>query len=98
MSNGVLFAPNASVKIDATTSSSNSAIGGGKSIRVQNVGNVPVYIKFGNDSSLTATASDIPIMNGSGPEMFRRPQGATHVAAITASGAASVIFTTGEGE
>lgn len=94
---GVLFCPNKSVAIDATTASGSTQIGGGKNVRIQNTGTVPVYIKFGG-ADVAATITDMPIMDNTTPELIRRPQGATHVAAITAAGTATIIFTSGEGE
>lgn len=94
---GSLFCPNRNVAVSASTTSTNSAIGGGRTVRIQNTGVVPVHIKFGK-SDVTATVSDMPIMDGTAPEMMSLPQGTTHVAAITSSGTATIIFTTGEGE
>lgn len=92
-----LFQPNNSVKIDATVTSSSAGIGGGSGVRIQNTGNVTVYLKFGK-SDVVATASDMPVVTGAGPEMIGKPQGSTHVAAITSTGSASITLTFGEGE
>lgn len=92
-----LFTPSLAntANISATTSSARVAIpAGGQSVRVHNAASVAVFIQFG-DSSVTATTSHMPIPAG-GVETFNEG-GATHVAAITASGSGTIYFTSGSG-
>lgn len=64
-------------------------------VRVYNAGTVPVFIVFGREDAV-ATTGATPVAPGS-TAIFTVPEGATHVAAITASGTATVYFTAGEG-
>ena len=92
MSAPLAFTPGSTVNIAATTSSNSATLAAGMVVRVYNAGTVPVFIKFG----ATATTSDTPIPPGI-VEVFTDPSGATTVAAITASGTATVYFTSGQG-
>lgn len=96
------------VKIAATVSSGRHILGGQPDtsdnqrfqVRVTNDGTTVAYIKFG-DSTVAATAADIPLMPGS-TSVFSLsvPYGVTtglYAAAIMASGTANVCFTTGVG-
>lgn len=90
----------ATVNLAATSSTGNVAltgVGNGGTVRVLNNGSEAVFINFGTSSAVTATlAAGIPIPPGI-PEAFCVPAGITHVAGITASGAATIYFTTGQG-
>lgn len=63
-------------------------------VRVANTGTVPVFIRFGG-SAVVATTGNMPVLPGT-VEVFTK--GAyDRVAAITASGTATIYFTAGEG-
>lgn len=63
-------------------------------VRVLNAGPNLAYIRFG-DSTVTATNARMPIPSGS-TELFTKAT-ASHVAAITDTGTATLYFTNGEG-
>lgn len=97
--------PAATVNIAATTSSSRVQVltsgviqstNGTHVVRVYNTGSVPVFIEFGNSTVTASTTADAPIAPGS-VEPFHVYPYETHVAAITASGSATVYFSPGEG-
>ncbi len=54
------------------------------------------FIKFGKDSSVTAATTDMPILPGT-VEVFTRPPDSNYMAAITASGTATLYVTVGAG-
>lgn len=100
------FAPitGATISVAATTSSGSAAFGaelpqGEFDVLVTNGGTVLAFVDFGNGAP-TASAADTPIPGG-GSRVLRmtNPQKApiTHVAAITATGTATVYFTPGHG-
>lgn len=95
------FIPNpaGTVTVAATTTSGSTAValvGVGSDLLVYNAGSSEVFFEQGTSSVTAATATGL----GVGPGAYLcigRLGGATHVAAITASGTASVRVTTGEG-
>lgn len=97
--------PAGTVNLSATTSSSRVQVltntiiqntNGTHIIRVYNAGSVAVFIEFGNSTVTASTTADTPIAPGS-VESFHVFPYETHVAAITASGSATVYFSPGEG-
>lgn len=101
-----LFEPvTATAGISATTSSARVAIGSfnepeSEYPRVVEIAtrtsDADVFIKFGA-SDVAATVAGGPIVHGGTVRGFRVPAGATHVAAITASGTATVNVILGKG-
>jgi hypothetical protein len=86
--------------IAATTTSGSDALvlpqpADVRQVRVYNAGAATVFIRFG-ETAPTALVTDLPIPAGA-VEMFTIGAKIAHVAAITAAGAATVYFTTGEG-
>lgn len=92
------FSPcGATVSLSATTSSSNANITAGNSaLRVVNSGTGVAFIRWGVGTQ-TAVVTDLPILPSS-MEVFGIPIGANNVAAITATGTATVYATPGEGQ
>jgi hypothetical protein len=91
------FMPNgsATATISATTVTARAAVDQhSNSARVVNAGTATAFLKFG-DSTVEATTTDMPILSGA-TETFTKGA-ATHIAAITASGTATVYLTSGEG-
>jgi hypothetical protein len=92
----------------ATTSVSSRVLLGGQpsapgqrfQVRIYNAGPDTAFIRFG-DSTVTATSADVPIPSGAIEVMsFTVPEQdvtGAYMAAITASGTATVYFTTGVG-
>lgn len=92
----------ATVSVSATGSTGNVAITaaalgqGGTEVRVYNAGSATVFIAFGASSSVQAAVTDMPVPPGA-IEVFNVGPAITHMAAITASGTATVYATPGRG-
>ncbi len=80
------------VSISATTSSARSAYSNGSyaEVLIYNTGTVPVFVQSG-DSTVAATTSSTVVPAGTNAIYLRNPND-THLAAITASGTATVYF------
>ena len=92
--------PGATVKLSAATGSSRvqfqtSDMGKPGSVRVHNAGPVTVFVELGGAAAVAALATGMPIPAGA-VETFGA-QGGTHLAGITATGAADLYVTPGEG-
>lgn len=94
------------VNISATTSTANVALGTAdmnsarwRTVRVVNPSSSIIFIDFGVDNTITASATNcMPIAPGA-TEVFRISYNVTHVAAITGTGSANqpIYFTNGAG-
>lgn len=92
-----VFTPGTTSNMTASSVSANVAISANApSLVISNEGAVTVYVKFGADSTVVATTSDLPILAGS-VQVFGKG-GASYVAAVTASSTAKVYFTPGYGQ
>lgn len=86
----------ATVSISATTTSANSAIAGdAQVVQVTNPGTTVAFVAFG-PTGVVATAADIPI--GAGQTLYLHKSGAAFVAALMASGTATIYVCPGEAE
>ena len=88
-----------SASISATTSSARVALNTSyvtMQVRIYNAGTATAFVTFG-DSSVTALATDMPVPSGMVEVVTVEVGGVPYAAAITASGTATVYFTTGEG-
>jgi hypothetical protein len=95
--NALPFTPGATVSVAATTSTGNVALtGNGEQLEVQNTGAVTVFVNLGT-SAVTAAVTDYPVLAGQSKLITRNPDGHTYLAAITASGTATVYVTIGRG-
>lgn len=91
-----ITATNVTGNVQLTDASGGVAGYAGKVARVVNAGTLPVFIKFGGSTVTAAAATDMPIMPGA-TELFQL--GAeTYMAAITATGSATVYVTSGQGQ
>lgn len=81
--------------MSVTTTSSVLALNAGSAVRICNIGPDPVRIRFSVAAGVAVT-SDMALLVG-GTEVFTRPDGQTHIAAITSTGTATLSVTTGEG-
>lgn len=88
------FVPSTTTSVSATTSSARALVGAGPSVRLYNAGSATVFVAFGTDS-VTATTSDMPVPAGT-IEVLERGAN-THLAALTASGTATLYVTAGLG-
>jgi hypothetical protein len=99
MSSLPAFTPiGATASLAVTAVSGNVALNrlGANQVLVLNLGDAEAFIDFGDDTK-TATTTDTPVPAG-GWIMLSIPPAATHAAAITASGTATLRFTPGDGE
>ena len=90
------FRGGATVNLAATTASSRvqvSSTTGLGEVRIYNSGTVPVFIKEG-DVTVNAAVTDLPLAPGAIEVLSFAGQ---YIAGITASGTATVYFTTGDG-
>jgi hypothetical protein len=104
-----VFQPAATASLAVTTVSAAVAIPGPpaapglraeRTLRLFNDGAAVVFVSFGGSgvtASATGAGMGVPLAPGS-VECFRPPQTATHVAGVTAAGAANLYVTPGEGE
>ena len=96
------FSPNSTVSLAVTTATGSVAFGKGitnpPSVRVYNAGVVTVFINAGG-AAVTAAVTDLPIAPGTVEtlNLSGKTSPSTHVAAITASGTATIYFTPGDG-
>jgi hypothetical protein len=92
------FIPTGTVNIAATVASATVALSPNplnrKDVMVHNSGTTLCFIKFGGPT-ITAAITDTPIPAGSFPILHANNE--THVAVIMLSGAATVYFTSGNG-
>lgn len=91
--------PSKTVSLAVTNASGNVQVQpsgvNARHVRVYNSGLVDVFIKEGPDNTVTASAAtDYPIAAGTVEVISSR---SAYIAAITASGTATVYFTPGEG-
>lgn len=99
MANGSIapFRPTGTASLSATTSSAAVALaGGGDSVVVTNTTASLAYIRFGSDSSVSASAADMPIM-ASSRIMLGVNSLVRYAAAVLASGTGTILFTRGDG-
>lgn len=93
------FAPfllnGSTVTVSATSTSSNTTFTGGPTVIVTNSGSVETYVAFGLTSSVVATTASIPV--GPGQTLTLSSGNAQYIAAITATGTATIIATPGVG-
>lgn len=91
------FRPTGTVSLAAgTTSISAALMGGGDSVVVTNATGSLAFVRFGADATVTASASDMPVLAGSRIMVAVNPL-ITHAAATLASGGGLVLLTRGDG-
>lgn len=91
--------PAGTVNLAVTNSTGAVALTGNATVyRLFNAGTATVFVEFGASTVTAATATGMPIASGA-VEWLRPPtaQVAPYVAAITASGTATLYATAGEG-
>jgi len=91
------FSATGSVTLSATTSpSSGRLIGGGDTVVVTNSANALIFVRFGADSSVSASTSDMPILPASQSILSVNPL-IQYVSVVSSGGSGNVIFTRGDG-
>lgn len=89
------FAPTGNASLSVTTSSGRVALpNSDDTVVLQNLGSVALYLNFGS-SGVTAATTDTPLQPGMVATF--NAGAATHVAAITSTGTATLAVTTGTG-
>lgn len=87
------FMAGTTATLAAGTSSASVAVDpGAATVRLHNAGPATVFVRWGGAASL----ADLPLPPGI-VEVLSRPPGATALAGVTASGAATLYVTSGEG-
>lgn len=91
--------PSKTVSLTASSSSGNVLVQpagvNSRHVRIVNAGSVTVFIREGQDNTLTASPTvDFPLLAGAVEVISSR---SAYFAAVTASGTATVYFTPGEG-
>ena len=87
------FSPGTTTTISVTSSSGTGTLSGtGTVVELQNDGAVTVFVALGS----VATTADYPVLPGMSKLISRNPN-ATTLAAITASGTATLYATVGDG-
>ena len=91
------FRPAGTVSLAAGTSSASVALaGGGESVVVTNTAAALVFVRFGADLTVAASAADMPVLPGARVMLAANPL-ITYAAAVLASGTGAVLFTRGDG-
>ncbi len=91
------FRPTGTVGVSSGSVSANAAlVGGGDSVVVTNTTGALVYIRFGSDPTVTASAADMPVL-ASSKLILSVNSLISYAAAISPSGAGAVLFSRGDG-
>ena len=91
------FRPVGTTSISATGSSSNVLLAaGGDTVVVTNASASLAYVRFGADSTVAASTSDMPVLPNS-VVILSVNSLITHAAAITPSGSGTILFSRGDG-
>lgn len=69
---------------------------GTQSVRIVNVGAQTIFLNFGKDATVTASATTGMPMLGGTVETFLLPNDITHIAAVAAATGSTMYVTTGE--
>ena len=99
MSNGSvsLFRPSGTAGVSVGSTSSNATLtGGGDTVVVTNTTAALAYVRFGSDSNVIASASDMPILPAS-KLILAVNSLITHAAAVSPAGSGTILFSRGDG-
>lgn len=91
------FRPTGTVSLSASTNSASVQLGGGgETVVVTNLAASLAYVRFGGDSSVSATTADMPVLPNS-RAMLSVNSLIGYAAAILITGTGSVLFSRGDG-
>jgi hypothetical protein len=91
------FRPTGTISISVGSVSANAPLsGGGDTVVVTNTTSALAYIRFGSDSTVTASTADMPILAGNRLILSVNSL-ISYAAAISPSGSGSVLFSRGDG-
>jgi hypothetical protein len=91
------FRPTGTISVSVGSVSSNAAMsGGGDSVVVTNTTNALAYIRFGSDSTVTASTADMPIL-ANNRLILSVNSLISYAAALSPTGSGNVLFSRGDG-
>src|SRR5271165_3031000 len=91
------FRPTGTVSVSAGNVSSNTPLsGGGDSVVVTNATTALGYVRFGSDTTVTASTADMPVLAGNRIILSINSL-ISYAAAILPSGSGSILFSRGDG-
>jgi hypothetical protein len=91
------FRPTGTISVSVGSVSANAPLsGGGDSIVVTNTSSALAYVRFGSDSTVTASTADMPILAGSRLILSINSL-ISYAAAISPSGSGIILFSRGDG-
>ncbi len=91
------FRPTGTVSVSAGNSSANVALtGGGDSVVVTNASTSLVFVRFGSDSTVTASTADMPVLANS-RVLLSVNSLIAYASAVAPSGSGLVMFSRGDG-
>lgn len=91
------FRPTGTVSVSVGSASTNTPLsGGGDLVVVTNTTNSLAYIRFGSDSTVTATTADMPILPGS-QIILSVNSLISYAAAMSPSGSGVILLSRGDG-
>jgi hypothetical protein len=99
MANGSItpFRPTGTASLSASTASASVLlVGGGDSVVVTNTSASLAYVRFGADSSVTASNADMPVM-ANARVMLAINSLVRYAATVLSAGSGTVLFTRGDG-
>jgi hypothetical protein len=91
------FRPTGTVSVSAGNVSSNTPLsGGGDSVVVTNATTALAYVRFGSDTTVNASTTDMPVLAGNRVILSINCL-ISYAAAISPSGSGSILFSRGDG-
>lgn len=91
------FVPSGTAPLVGTTTSRNVALGsGGDAVVVTNAAASIAYVRFGSDSTVSASTTDMPVLPNSRVLLGLNPL-ISYAAAVLTSGTGNILFTRGDG-
>ena len=91
------FRPTGTVSVSAGNVSSNTPLsGGGDSVVITNATTALAYVRFGSDTTVTASTTDMPVLAGNRVILSINSL-ISYAAAISPSGSGSILFSRGDG-
>ena len=91
------FRPTGTVSVSAGNVSSNTPLsGGGDSVVVTNATTALAYVRFGSDTTVNASTTDMPVLAGNRVILSINSL-ISYAAAISPSGSGSILFSRGDG-
>lgn len=91
------FRPTGTISVSVGSVSANTPLsGGGDSVVVTNITSALAYVRFGSDSTVTASTADMPVLAGSRLILSINSL-ISYGAAISPSGSGAILFSRGDG-